>query len=461
VPVQGDTLLQLRDWSLLRRIDDGEVPLLSGLDLSLVAGRWVAVLGANGSGKSSLLRYLASDEAPHAFTTAIMFQDPDEQLVGRTVEGELRLGRTGIDVSGELGQYDLEQLAGVDPRLLSAGQKQRLVLAVAEAARPEILFCDEPTALQDPEQAEWILDRLDSWRFETGGVLVSATCDRREVDRADDLLVIADGRVAAAGPRSELRQHPLVLELLGEDPPLRMTAGSAAKVVAEWGCVDSTNRLPALQLKDVGFRLTGPGGGFTGVSTELFPGQRLGLTGPNGCGKSTLLAACAGVRAPDRGTVALSGRQLFRGGPQDLDHGLALLAPQFPEYIFSRPTVAAEIALDPALSCLGTAPLLARAGLPSNLADRNPHSLSAGQKRRLALAMVAFSGRSLLLFDEPTAALDGPGRRLVLDLLQSIPADTAVIVASHDLDFLAAAGFPVAILGPRGIAGEATGGGGR
>jgi energy-coupling factor transport system ATP-binding protein len=407
--------------------------VLAGIDLDLVPGRWTAVLGANGSGKSSLLQFLASDESPLRHSAAIMFQDPDEQIFATSVDRELTLGRRGLDPDPVLERFGLPGTAARDPRLLSAGQKQRLALAVAVSAEPRVLFCDEPTALQDPAQAVWILDELDRWR-RAGGALLTATCDRREAERADWLVVLADGRIREQGPAGEVLAGERARALLGDE-----TSAESDPFVGGEG--------DALSLEGVGFIFPGDGGGLDDVTAALDPGARLGLTGPNGCGKSTLLAAMAGARRPDRGVVRLGDRTLYRQGERDLDHGRALLAPQFPEYLFTRSTVAQEIHLDPTLAGLAPADFLARLGLAADLADRNPHDLSCGQKRRLALGLVILAGRPVVLLDEPTAALDRGGRARVLELLTALPAETVLVIASHDRDFLARAGCAVLDLG--------------
>jgi energy-coupling factor transporter ATP-binding protein EcfA2 len=446
-------LLQLRDWSLVRRTPTGEVPVLREIDLDLGAGRWLAVLGANGSGKSSLLKFLASDESPLTDSRAIMFQDPDEQIVTGTVERELTLGRPHLYWPTLLEEYQLGDLAGLDPRLLSAGQKQRLVLAVSLGSEPEVLFCDEPTSLQDDTQAAWVLDRLDQWREKTGGTLVTATCDRREAARADDLLVLKDGRVIRHGPRNELWDDPLVAELLGAEKSM---VGPVLSGRSSWsgrsGPGSGTGQhAPILTLQRLGCRFHGGVAGFFDVDLQVQPGQRIGITGPNGCGKSTLLAACVGARKPDRGSVALNGRPLYHRLSRDLDHGLAMLAPQFPEYLFTRSTVAEEIALDPELKAWDLPQVLGAAGLPADIGERNPHSLSSGQKRRLALALVMLSGRPLLLLDEPTAALDCQGRDLAVKMVRLAPPGAALVIASHDRDFLRRAGCQCLELGPGGL----------
>lgn len=430
-------LLELRGWTLAQRRGPHSVPLLAGLDLTLRAGQWLAIAGINGSGKSSLLSYLAGPESPLRVPTALLPQDPDDQFVAATVAAELALGRGGPVPAPE--GFGLDGLLDVDPRLLSAGQKQRLALAVALGMEPCVLLCDEPTSLQDDVQAAWVLDRLDEWRHRTGGCVVTATCDRREARRADHLLVLGEGCVRAQGPTSVVLGAEACVDVFGEvdEAPLPTMPfdGEGAAV---------------LSLRGVACRF-GAGGGFAGVDLELPAGARLGLCGPNGCGKSTLLAACAGARRPDRGQIALGTRRLYRRGELDTRHGLAMLCPQFPEYLFSRTTVAAEIDVDPALAGLPAPEFLAGLGLPAGAAGRHPRDLSSGQRRRLALALALRSGRPLLLVDEPTVGLDGPGRRLALALLREAPPEAAVIVASHDRHFLATLGYEVRTLGPAGL----------
>jgi len=422
----ADSLVSLRGWSLSRRGAGGDRPILADLDLDVAPGQWVALLGANGSGKSSLLKWLASDASPCGDRAAIVFQDPDEQLVANTVARELALGRPGTDTAAAAAAAGLAGLEGLDPRLLAAGQKQRLALAVALGGAPDLLLCDEPTALQDDAQAAWVLDRLDAWRREPGRAVVSATCDRREAARADRLVVLGEGGIVAAGPPAELLDGPEVGALLGLDAPPRPPRPATGA--------------PVLRLAGVRCRFAGPGGGCGPLDLEVRGGERVGLVGPNGCGKSTLLAVAAGLRAPDGGEAWLGDRRLDARRRPDLAHGRAMLAPQFPEYAFARPTVAAELALDPVLAGVDAPAWLEGLGLPAAAVDANPHDLSTGQRRRLALGLALHSRRPLLLLDEPTAALDRAGRRMVLDLLDAAGGDAGLVIASHDRAFLAAAG---------------------
>jgi energy-coupling factor transport system ATP-binding protein len=146
------------------------------------------------------------------------------------------------------------------------------------------------------------------------------------------------------------------------------------------------------------------------------------------------------LRPPAAGRVWLGDREVEAGRRPDLGHGRAMLAPQFPEYAFTGSSVARELALDPHLAGRDPGAWLEALGLPASAAERDPHDLSTGQQRRLALGLALGSGRPLVLLDEPTAALDRAGRMMVLDLLDAAGPDTGLVIASHDRDFLAAAG---------------------
>jgi energy-coupling factor transporter ATP-binding protein EcfA2 len=442
---QADTLLRLRDWTLVRETPAGPVTLLRDVDLTIDRGEWVGVLGPNGSGKTSLLRFLASEESPLTEPVGLVFQDPEEQIVAATVAEELSLGRPGLPLADWLAAYGLLEVADRDPRLLSAGQKQRLAVAVAEAGAPGVMLCDEPTTLQDAEQADWLLRRIRSWRSACRGTVLWATQNPAEAARCDRLLIFNGGRLAADTTPAELWLRPAWLRLLAwpfQEAPAGGAAGRPSVSRPTRPCPPSMRGIDGAVAvwQGVGQRFGRRDWLFRGVDLVIEAGRRVGLTGRNGSGKSTLLALAAGLKAPAEGRCLLRDRLLYRRRETDLDHGLALLAPQFPEYLFTRATVAAEIALDPVLARQGVGFVLEAAGLPVAFAQRNPHELSSGEKRRLALAMVVLSPRPLLLLDEPVAGLDREGRGRITELLGRLPAETAVVIASHDRSFLSDCG---------------------
>ena len=417
-------LVDLCGLALEREGPDGPFPVLHQCDLRLGAGERLALVGGNGSGKSSLLRHLATPGVLAGVRAGLVFQDPDEQLVAGTVTAELQLGRLDDSPASILASYGLAGRGADDPRLLAAGQKQRLQLAVVLAGRPDLLLLDEPTSLQDTAQVQWLRGRLDAWP----GAMIWATQRVEEVALCHRVVVLDAGEVVAEGTAEAILARADLTDRLEPDYP--------AEVALAVGSGE-----PLCEVVGVHCRV------LADVSLTLRPGDRLGITGPNGCGKSTLLAMLAGLCRPDAGSVTLAGRRFYRRGATDLDHGLAMLAPQFPEYLFTGADVAAEVALDPQLADLPIAEFLHRLGLPLDLAGRNPHDLSGGQKRRLALGLALVAGRPLTLLDEPTAALDAPGRARLAGLIREADPRGAVVVASHDRAFLDACGCRVFELG--------------
>jgi ABC-2 type transport system ATP-binding protein len=167
------------------------------------------------------------------------------------------------------------------------------------------------------------------------------------------------------------------------------------------------------------------------VSLAIEAGSTVALLGPNGAGKSTLASIVLGLRTPDAGRVRVAGRD-----PRDhrARHALAAM-PQ--ETVFPQTLRVAELAAFVAAHYRAPAPVqdvLAEFGLEA-LAARQAGGLSVGQRRRLALAL-AFVGRpDLIVLDEPTAALDGEGRRTVWAAVRAArDRGATVLVATHQLD---------------------------
>jgi cobalt/nickel transport system ATP-binding protein len=185
-----------------------------------------------------------------------------------------------------------------------------------------------------------------------------------------------------------------------------------------------------------------------GVSFEIARGERLALLGANGCGKSTLLKVLAGLIFPDLGTYTAFGEQVSEEKLEDEQFSsgfrsrVGFVFQNSDAQVFS-PSVREEIAFGPLQLGLepGEVERRTRDAMAmleiSELAERAPYQLSAGQKKRVALASVLVSNPELLLVDEPTAGLDPRSRQWLLELLGELcRAGKTIVLATHELDQL-------------------------
>jgi cobalt/nickel transport system ATP-binding protein len=185
-----------------------------------------------------------------------------------------------------------------------------------------------------------------------------------------------------------------------------------------------------------------------GVSLSLRAGRSLGLIGPNGAGKSTLLLHLNGI-------LSGAGAVRFRGTPVEQCDSAQLRAAvglvfEDPDDQLFMPTVLDDVTFGPLNLRLSpeqarTRALQALAAVDAeHLRSRAPHHLSAGQKRRVALATVLAMEPEVLVLDEPVAALDPEGREAIIELLAAL--EVTRIIASHDLDMILALCDEVALL---------------
>jgi cobalt transport protein ATP-binding subunit len=175
-----------------------------------------------------------------------------------------------------------------------------------------------------------------------------------------------------------------------------------------------------------------------GVDLEVSSGQRVALVGPNGAGKTTLLLHLNGLLKPTQGRVWVGGIEVRPSTYTDVRRCVGYVFQDPDDQLFS-PTVFEDVAFGPlhlGLPPSEIEPAVERAltfvGLPG-FARRVPQRLSAGEKRLVALATVLSYNPKILVFDEPSAALDPRNRRQLIKLLTKL--DSTQLIATHDLDF--------------------------
>ena len=409
-------------------------PSVRGMSITVAPGEWVALVGENGGGKTSLLHALAGlwpassgtlllDGCPfgpgareRASAVAAVLQDPSSQILQPTVAEELafaarNLGLPEEEVTREVGRrardFALEQELSRDPASLSAGRQQQVLLASALVARPRVLFADEPTAHLDAASraAARALIRNE---VEAGMAVVWATQDPDETRCAT--------RVIEVGPPSR-------------------EAGPAAPMAAA-GAPRAGHPVPLLRIR------VAPSASETGPRVRVarpleiaIEGEGVtALVGPNGVGKSVLLGAVLGLdRLPQ---ISLTWR-----GP----HEPPIMALQYPELQVFEELVADELVFAAIARGVGRSRALTEAANhlrvlgfdPEAMLSRRTWTLSTGEKRLVEVIGALIAPASLVILDEPTAGLD-PGRRQALAALVGARAVVGpVLVASQDAGWVA------------------------
>ncbi len=241
-----DTAIKTENLMFFYASGDDAPPreILKGVDLEIRRGEFVAIIGHNGSGKSTAAKHMNAlllpkggtvrvfglDTADEALTLEIrrqvgmVFQNPDNQIVSNVVEEDVAFAPENLGVPPEeirrrvdealktVGMYDYKEHT---PHLLSGGQKQRVAIAGVLAMNPKCIIFDEPTAMLDPVGRQEVLNIIDVLRKTYGTTVVLITHHMEEAVAADRIIVMSDGRVVMNGSPREIFTRVEELNTLG------------------------------------------------------------------------------------------------------------------------------------------------------------------------------------------------------------------------------------------------------
>ena len=420
-------------------------PVIRGLSCEVAAGEWVALGGANGCGKTTMLlvaagllplrrgtREVGFDEGLRAPRIATILQDPSVQLFAPTVAEEIGLtalhlgfpqGAIEREVARQAAALGLEEELSLPPRALSAGRQQLVLLAAALASVPDFLVADEAGAHLDVEARSRVLEVLREERARGLAILwaTQEPAERIAADRALELTRDPDG-------------------MSRWEPWVDRSGTHSRSALADSGGT------PALVLR-VGPD-PGPVGPRVRVSRPLEiavpPRGIMALTGPNGSGKTVLLMAACGLLDLPQVEV---GRRSKEGAP--------LFVGQYPEQQVFEESVEKEVifaavarGVSPSEARSRAAAALERLGVGRLLADRRrTWELSAGERRLVLLAGAVIAPAGLLGLDEPTAGLDPDRRNLLAPLLAERAEVSPILLASQDQPWIDLLGCRRLLLG--------------
>ena len=224
------------------------VPVFEDMNLNIQEGSFVAILGTNGCGKSTLAKHFNSILLPTGgkvyvcgidtanedrimtvrHNVGMVFQNPDNQIVANVVEEDVAFGPENLGIAApeirhrvdnalkQVGMYEYREHA---PHLLSGGQKQRIAIAGIIAMEPKCIVLDEPTAMLDPRGRKEVIDTVSRLNREKGITVVLITHHMDEAAKADRVVVLNKGKVAADGTPREVFSQVELLHGIGLASP--------------------------------------------------------------------------------------------------------------------------------------------------------------------------------------------------------------------------------------------------
>lgn len=465
-------LIALRDYGFTYAM--GTEPALRHISLEIQEGDFVVLCGASGSGKSTLLEVLKPDLAPCGTSvgkieaslspqeTAIVFQNPEAQLLTTSVLGDLALPMENRGLPPQVMRrrmaetvsfFGLEPLLHRGPELLSGGEKQLVALCAALMMQPELLLLDEPAAQLDPIASRAFFDMLRRVHEELGITIVLA---EHRLDEAaalgNRLVLLQSGEIQYTGVPEEVfrsvwsrgdeaflpfvPQVPLCALSLDEAKPLALTPPQlrerfrpllqAGRIIPGPGQAPLPSGKPVLAFRDVCFSYEKGEPVLQNLRMELYENEMLCLLGGNGSGKSTLLKLAAGLLSPRAGRVKRTKNLRIGYLPQSLQS--CFLADTLEE--------ALQDSRERGGRTLEEQERLEEAFGLTELLGRHPYDLSGGEQQRAAFASLLLRRPDVLLLDEPTKGLDPAAKAFLGEVLHRL--SMPVLLATHDIPFAAA-----------------------
>lgn len=248
-------IIEMKDLTF--RYQEDQTPALNKVSLNINQGEWIAIIGHNGSGKSTLAKTINGLLLPESGSIKVngqeinektiwevrrnvgmVFQNPDNQFVGSTVEDDVAFGLENQGVPREemlvrvresLEQVRMAEFMRKEPSRLSGGQKQRVAIAGIVALRPNVIILDEATSMLDPEGRLEVIATVKKIKEENNLTVLSITHDIDEAANANRIFVMKKGELIQEGTPEEIFSQGEKLIELGLDLPFPERLKSALK----------------------------------------------------------------------------------------------------------------------------------------------------------------------------------------------------------------------------------------
>ena len=402
-------------FDYISRDEDGKEisrsPVLKDISLSVPEGQFLAILGHNGCGKSTLAKHFNAILTPTAGkvtvagidtsdeerlfdirqTVGMVFQNPDNQLVATIVEEDVAFAPENMGVpqpeirrrvDEALNQVDMYEYREHAPHQLSGGQKQRVAIAGVIAMQPKCIVMDEPTAMLDPKGRREVMNTIHALNKEKGITVVLITHYMDEAAQADRVVVMDGGKIIMDNVPKKIFSRVKELRAVGLDVPqvtelcdmlIEKGVDISPEIIHEQECAEALFRLtggrsavippkpeepvedkrPVVLTADKVTYKYSVGTPFEktavdSVDLEIREGEFVGIIGHTGSGKSTLIQHFNGLVKPTSGHVLVDCADIWGRGVNIRDIRFKVgLVFQYSEHQLFEETVAKDIAYGP------------------------------------------------------------------------------------------------------------------
>ena len=428
-------MLEFKDVSFKYKNSKNKV--LDSVNFKINKGECILLTGVSGSGKSTLIHlmngliptlyegqlegeilfknkdlkdiesydisknigYVSQDPRGHFFTT-----NTTSELVFSMENYGIPLNEMKKKYSELVNLLELEKLVDKNIIYISSGERQKIAIGCSLSLEPEIIILDEPSSNLDFHMTKKLKQLIEKLKTKGYTIIIAEHRMYYIQDLIDRVFVINNGKVKEK-TISDLK--------INNEVPLR----SLDIFNLELENISSKNKELLMEINNITYKNI-----LTNITTTIYKGDVIGLIGKNGVGKTTLLRLLSNIMKPNKGKIV--GKVVPFLVMQDMD------------YQFFTESVESEMKFGSADNDLEKInSLLMKLGL-TEFKDKIPFELSGGQKQRLLIAISALANVNLLMFDEPTSGLDYVNMTKVSGILKDLSKNSALIVATHDIEFL-------------------------
>jgi energy-coupling factor transport system ATP-binding protein len=439
---------------------------LEGINLSVLEGEFLAVMGENGAGKTTFCK-LINGIIPHlsagrlsgtvtvdgvdtvkssvprlALKVGMTLDDPDAQLFTSSVRYEAAFGPQNILMQSE----EIEKrvnfalravgLAGFEDRVpstLSGGEKQRLAIAAVLAMKAKVLVLDDPLCRLDPSGAREVMSVLSELRKTEKITIIMAMHDgEKAVEFADRICILKNGKIAAIDTARNIFSDKALLEKNGIQP----ITGTFTNFMQKNVKYDN----PVIDIKALSYSYSN-GSGIKNINLSIAENDFVAITGDNGCGKTTLLKCITGLLRPCEGDIFIRGRNTKKLSVSEIskEAGFVMQNPDtqlFTDSVYKQAVFALKnMRLSKTEIKQRVETALKTAGLDD--ADAFPPALSRQDRAKTLIACVIAMGCKIIIFDEVDVGNDYTGSLKIVNIARDLHSrGFTIIFVTHNI-FLA------------------------